>query len=205
MKALTCSLFVLATLPLFAEIRTFTDKEGRKLEAELVKVEDDHISVKRKDGMLFDIPFDKLSEADIEFSKTWTAEKQVRELPAKILAFCAENAGKQVGDGESRTLVEEALKSAGSKRPPNEPDAWGAIIKHESAPIFPGDVLVFKDATFSNGTETGPQHTAVVVKTGENKKLTVAEQNWVGNKTVREREIDLSEMTSGTLTVYRPK
>lgn len=54
--------------------RTWTDKSGRSLEAEIVAVDETQVTV-NKGGKEFKLPLDKLSEEDQEFARDWL-EKQ---------------------------------------------------------------------------------------------------------------------------------
>jgi hypothetical protein len=64
--------FVLTLTPAFA--RTFTDNAGRKVEAELVAVENDTIRIRRADGQVFTLPLATLSAADQAFATQWKAK-----------------------------------------------------------------------------------------------------------------------------------
>ena len=62
--------------------RTFTDRTGRKLEAEIVAKQGDQIRVRRADGQEFTLAAASLSPADQEYVKTW--------LPATAPASAAD-------------------------------------------------------------------------------------------------------------------
>ena len=64
--------FALTLTPAFA--RTFTDNAGRKVEAELVAVENDTIRIRRADGQVFTLPLATLSAADQAFAAQWKAK-----------------------------------------------------------------------------------------------------------------------------------
>ncbi|QQL45304.1 SHD1 domain-containing protein [Sulfuriroseicoccus oceanibius] len=57
----------------WAEARTWTDVQGRKLEAELLEVTGEGVVLKLQNGRQANVPFAKLSEADQEFAKSWEA------------------------------------------------------------------------------------------------------------------------------------
>ena len=65
--------------PLRAEYRTWTNTEGVKIEAELVKAEGGNVTMRLRNGSLSTFPQSKLSEADIEFIKT---AQSASEFPA---------------------------------------------------------------------------------------------------------------------------
>jgi hypothetical protein len=57
-----------------ASARTFTDNSGRKVEAEIVAVENDNIRIRRADGQIFTLPLATLSAADQTFVQQWQAK-----------------------------------------------------------------------------------------------------------------------------------
>lgn len=81
---------------------------------------------------------------------------------------------------------------------------WGRKVEYKRELLKPGDVVEFERASFSDGTMTGSAHTAVVVGSGDFRGVRIAEQNW-GQKTVRIRELDLSSLRRGKVSVYRPE
>src|SRR3954469_23416176 len=61
------------------------------------------------------------------------AEAKDAGLGAKVVAFCEEHKGEQIGNGECATLAAQALKAAGAKRrgkdDPNGGDyTWGELV-----------------------------------------------------------------------------
>ncbi|MEO8615856.1 MAG: thioredoxin family protein, partial [Luteolibacter sp.] len=56
-----------------AEFRSWTNSEGVKIDAELVKSEGDNVTLRLRSGKLATVPQAKLSEADREFVKTSNA------------------------------------------------------------------------------------------------------------------------------------
>lgn len=202
------------------DIGVFTDTQGRKITAELQMVQDGNITLKRSDGKVFTIPLEKLCEEDQAFVLDWEknhasemeehaakveAERVAAEARLKIAAFCKNNMGKQVGNGECWTLADEAFKASGAERPAGQSRVWGRLVDFEKEPIEPGDVVEFLAAQISGYGTTGPNHTAVVVKGGRRGQCTVAEQNWGGVKKVRETSLDLRGLVSGQVMVYRPE
>ena len=123
--------------------------------------------------------------------------------PQRIAAYCVASNGKKVGNGECWTLADEAFRAAGAKRPGSDLRVWGRRVDPAKEGLRPGDVIEFQSAWFSDGVMTGSNHTAVVVNGGSHDKFTIAEQNW-GRKTVRLREMDLTRLTAGKVSVYRP-
>jgi uncharacterized protein (DUF2147 family) len=212
---LACLAFIASS---HAEMRQFTDVDGRTLQAEIVSVEESTVKVKLRSGKTADIDLARLSEADRSFVGTWrenqekavqemtdkeAQRKKAEEIPIQLVAFCKDNLGKQVGNGECWTLADQAFRACGIKRPTNDLRVWGRKIDFEKEKLQEGDIVEYRTAKFSNGTWTGPEHTSVIVKASR-KTIVVAQQNWGGKKTVSEMEFDPSTLVSGELTFYRP-
>ncbi|MEO5917819.1 MAG: hypothetical protein ABIS50_26540 [Luteolibacter sp.] len=134
---------------------------------------------------------------------TVTAPRSGNPAP-RVAAYCQKQSGKKVGNGDCWTLADEAFKSAGATRPGSDMRVWGREVNPAKEALKPGDVIEFRNAWFSDGTITGSAHTAVVVTGGSREKFSIAEQNW-GKKNVRIREMDLTKLVSGSVTVYRPQ
>lgn len=202
-----------------AEERVFTDVSGRKLPAELIQAGETSIKVKLKNGSVATIEISRLSDDDQEYIKEWQAEngrkaeeanadaaakQRAAEIPVKMAAYCKQQLGKKVGNGECWTLADEAFKACGLKRPGKDLRVWGRLLDLKKEKMQAGDIVEYRSAKFSNGSTTGPEHTAVVVKGGK-RKATIAEQNWGGNKTVRETEFHADMLVDGEIMVYRPE
>lgn len=59
-----------------AELRSWTNAEGKTIEADLVSLEGEDITLKMENGRTYTFPLESLSAADQEFAKAWQAEKQ---------------------------------------------------------------------------------------------------------------------------------
>lgn len=212
-------LIALPGLPARAEPHQFTDLDGRTMSAEIISAQGTTVQVKLKSGKPAKIELARLSESDQAFVKEWLSRKdqtvkdaaadaaaaqRAVEIPVKMAAYCKQQLGKQVGNGECWTLADEAFKACGLKRPGDDMRVWGRLLDLKKEKMLAGDIVEYRSAKFSNGDSTGPEHTSVVVKGGK-RKATVAEQNWGGNKTVRETQFDSSLLTSGQIMVYRPE
>ncbi len=151
------------------------------------------------------------------------------ELNKKIVAFCAEHKGQQVGGGECSHLAEEALRvSGGQRRGPDAPNpgdyTWGkevccvervgkkVNITGQIKSVQPGDIIQMRDAKWWS-TDPGGQrlykiaahHTAVVAAVESNgKAIKVYEQNSNGRRTVGTGRIALSGLKEGWIRIYRP-
>lgn len=69
------SVFVLATIILATSLgtgftRTWTDRKGRQIEAELVSFNNGIVTIKRSDGRVFELALEQLSDADRAFVKS---------------------------------------------------------------------------------------------------------------------------------------
>jgi hypothetical protein len=74
-------LFVLLANPVLMA-RSWTDKDGRVIEAEIVSADVDKVIV-NKGGKEFKLPLDRLSEGDQEFVKNWLEEQGDEEAEEK--------------------------------------------------------------------------------------------------------------------------
>ena len=220
LPACLCLAIVALAPAVFAEeFRQFTDVVGRTVHAQITAADATTVKVKLMNGRTADIPVERLSDGDKVFVTTWienraknkelvaaeeAAKKRAAEIPVKIVAFCKQNLGKQVGNGECWTLANEAFKANGLKRPGKDLRIWGRQIDHKTEKLQPGDIAEYRSAKFSNGSWTGPEHTAVVVEV-KRKTVVIAQCNWAGNKNVTEMEFDPASLVSGELMFYRPE
>jgi hypothetical protein len=154
------------------------------------------------------------------------------ELGTRVKKFAQDRLGRKVGDGECATLAVEALRAADARTTfdygvsgPDGDYRWGKLLaRFDDAQ--PGDVIQYRDvkivSTTTNRTRDGVtwtetrtqtmgHHTAIVSANLGGGKLRVLEQN-VGpldkgdaaRKVVQENELNLSDMTSGKVWIYRP-
>ena len=75
-------LLAISLAPVRAEYRTFTNTEGRTVDAELIKADPTQAWLRLKGGRVVPIARDTLSEADQTFITTWIADK-VPDLKVK--------------------------------------------------------------------------------------------------------------------------
>ncbi len=85
---------ILLSVPLPLEARTFTDNEGRELEAELLAVEGETVRIRRggRSSDEFELPLAKFSEEDQAFIRRWATERHAAlakhaPKPGEILSF----------------------------------------------------------------------------------------------------------------------
>lgn len=72
--------------------RTFTDNQGRSIEADLISVSENSVKVRRADGNEFDLRLEVLSEADRKFIEQWETERREKlaagaPKPGETLTF----------------------------------------------------------------------------------------------------------------------
>lgn len=73
--SLALGLILLALQPARAQMRTFTDTEGRTVVAELIEADRESIRFRRDDGIVFDLARDRLSESDQQFIDDWIQQR----------------------------------------------------------------------------------------------------------------------------------
>jgi len=56
-------------------MRTFTDREGKTIAAELIEADADSVRIRRDDGVIFDLPRERLSDPDQKFIDQWLRER----------------------------------------------------------------------------------------------------------------------------------
>src|SRR5262249_26768610 len=122
------------------------------------------------------------------------------EINSKIVQYCKDQVGKQVGKGECADVAVEALKLAGAKPQtafadsPNEGDyVWGELVylygkkpgakderEGQLKDVQPGDIIQLRDAMFAGKAPNGgtysqqsPHHTSVVAEVKDKTKQVV--------------------------------
>lgn len=154
------------------------------------------------------------------------------EINSKIVQFCKDNLGKQVGRGECSDVAVQALKDAGAKPQtafkdsPNQDDyVWGELVylygKNPGAKddregmlkdVQPGDIIQLRDAMFAgkaaNGgmyTQQSPHHTSIVAEVKDKtKQVVVYEQNSNNVRIVMKNTYRLNDLRQGWIRIYRP-
>ena len=147
----------------------------------------------------------------------------------KMVDYLNSQIGRRVGGGECAHIASEALRVSGGRfvnLPKHNPGAgdyvWGSLANvvsikngkvndsNPSVKVKPGDIIQYRDVTFSTGSRA-THHTSVVATVDKNGKPTsVFEQN-ISSSSVRgserfvqKRSIDLSKLTGGSLRIYQP-
>jgi hypothetical protein len=209
-------------LPVAAgEPRVFHDLNDREISAEVTRVKDGMATLRRADGRVFQVAFDKLSEGDVAYLKQWAEDHPDLLDPTPgaetaaaadgplavnegIVAFVEANMGKKVGNGQCWTLANQAFISAETKRPAGKGlRVWGRLVDPKAEDVLPGDIVEYdrgKDAKF-------PVHTAVVYERVRKGQFVLAEQNWNGNLFVTTRKFEPEkavESKKEKVMIYRP-
>ncbi|MEM7012886.1 MAG: hypothetical protein AAF585_15530, partial [Verrucomicrobiota bacterium] len=81
MKNLTTTLILIVGFAAPSLAREFTDATGRKIEAELVSVKDDDVTINRA-GREFTLPIAKFSDADQTYIREWAKEQMAKPAAA---------------------------------------------------------------------------------------------------------------------------
>jgi hypothetical protein len=146
----------------------------------------------------------------------------------KVVAFCQEHKGEQVGDGECASLATEALRAAGARgrgadRPEKGDYTWGAQVffieggesgqkaEGKSAEIRAGDIIQLRDVKFKGKRPGGTysmtfeHHTAIVAGVEDGgRTVHIFHQNFGGKKVVMNATYKLGDLKEGWLRFYRP-
>ena len=167
----------------------------------------------------------KLVEAKVPVAGAADKDDPSAELRAKVVKFCKDRVGQQVGDGECGTLAQEALKEAGAKavnefaENPGPGDyTWGELVfvlevkdgKRKRDPADgkarPGDVVQYRDVTLRSGRGIYllSHHTAIVAEVKSGGEMVIFEQNMQGKKEVTKGTLRPNELAGGWIRVYRP-
>jgi hypothetical protein len=133
-------------------------------------------------------------------------------LNSKVLQYARSQMGRQVGNGECWTLVDQALRVAGAHRPGTAgygSYVFGKRISRRS--LQPGDVIQFENVHVEHHDPNGswssndfPHHTAIVAAV-RGSRVTLLHQNVNGNRTVRMTTLNLADVQRGTMTYFRPQ
>jgi len=152
-----------------------------------------------------------------------------QSLGDKLVVYCQEHKGEQVGDGECASLANHALRAAGAKgRGPDRPEkgdyTWGNQVFYveaqgETAPkiegkrfdIKPGDIIQLRDVKFAGRRPGGTysmtfaHHTAIVAGVEDGgQTIHIFHQNFGGKKIVMTATYKMADLKEGWLRFYRP-
>jgi hypothetical protein len=152
---------------------------------------------------------------------TAVAPHPLSSIGDQVVSYVQAHLGQRVGGGECAHLAVEALRASGAKfawpTSATTDYAWGtklttiwgkasgAVYGVPSARFQPGDVIQFTNARFRDGTWAS-HHTAIVAAVDSNGHVTaIYQQNFNGNRAVTKNGLDLSQLASGYVKVYRPQ
>jgi hypothetical protein len=124
-------------------------------------------------------------------------------LNAKVLEFAGKNIGKQVGTGQGRDLVVQALAYAGAEPPQGQ--VFGETENLGDA--LPGDILQFDSAHFVGlgyWMILGAPNQAAIVQSVNGSTFTILIQDVNGVLRVQTSFINIADLVGGSVTAYRP-
>jgi len=139
----------------------------------------------------------------------------------RMVSYLESHLGQRVGGGECAHLAVEALRASGGKfnrlTSTTLDYNWGTLLTRvtgyanravysvPTAKFLPGDVIQYTNARFRDGT-WATHHTAIVASVDGNGRVTaVYQQNFNGVRAVTLQSLDLSQLVSGYVKVYRPQ
>lgn len=134
-----------------------------------------------------------------------SAQTDAPALNGKIIEYVDKVIGKKVDRGECWDIVNEALNQSGAEW--ESPEDFGKKIRPGKDTIYPGDIIAFKNASWSVGDSkwhTGPQHYAIVYEVIDDKTFKIAHQNINKKKKVIVTELSLVNI-KGKIQFYRPQ
>src|SRR5262249_19147986 len=130
-------------------------------------------------------------------------------LRRAVLSYAQGKLGKQDGNGECWTLVDDALRSAGAGTSGDGKYDFGNTVSLSA--LQPGDLLQFEGVKFEHHNADGswysssyPHHSAIV-ESVQGRTITLLNQNVNGNRTVQRSIINLDDQKGGTITAFEPK
>lgn len=133
---------------------------------------------------------------------------QIQELPItnkNIVEFCKQHLKKRVGSGQCWDLAEAALNFANADW--SAPYNFGDEIERKKTPLLAGDIIQFEKVQLeSEGNFVAfPLHTAIVYKVLDKDRIIIVHQNFNGVKKLGTFELNLQDLTKGTIQFFRPK
>lgn len=131
-------------------------------------------------------------------------------LNAQIIQFVNNNIGKQVGRGECWDLAAQALEFGKAQHP--DTYIFGDELSTRET-IYAGDIIQFENCRIETEGKDGQfviisleHHTAIIYDILGNGKYVIADQNNdFSGKKVGISTIDLSNVSSGSFKIFRPK
>jgi hypothetical protein len=135
--------------------------------------------------------------------------QDIPTMNMQIVKYVESVMGTQVDRGECWDIAYQALTLTNAKW--DGMYKYGKAIDYKKEPVYPGDIIHFKGVVvkqtvgFTTTTETMEEHTAIILKVYDKGVFELAHQNtsFSGRK-VGTSPIDLSGVTKGKVTIYRP-
>ena len=131
-------------------------------------------------------------------------------LNRSIVNFGVKNLNRTVNNGNCWVLPRDALVASGGKFPGPRGNYKTTIFGRQIYPnqLIPGDIIFFQYARFSRYGKiyysTGQFHYAIVERV-YGSSISLLHQNFSGRRYVMRAYIDLREMRSGSIVIYRPQ
>ena len=130
-------------------------------------------------------------------------------MRSAVIRYAQGKLGKQDGNGECWTLVDNALRAAGADTSRDSKYDFGNRVSLRA--LRRGDLLQFEGVTFEHHNANGswysnsyPHHSAIV-ESIKGRTITILNQNVNGNRTVQRSTINLDDQKGGTITAFEPK
>ena len=102
------ALVVFGMIPSDLLARTFTDEQGRKILANIVKVLEDKVELKmEKNGKTYQVPLTRLSQADRDFIKEWQDAQEKEKAATDPVEDKEPKVNKVVRQGSSSSMMAE--------------------------------------------------------------------------------------------------
>jgi hypothetical protein len=134
---------------------------------------------------------------------------QAQEIPEqnqKIIKYVDGVKNQKIDRGECWDLLNFALNKTGATW--NSPDEFGTVVKPKKEKLYPGDMISFSKVRLDNpdkSWQTFYHHYAIVYEVKEDGVIVIAHQNYNDVRKVMFTDINISNVTKGTLTFFRPQ
>lgn len=155
----------------------------------------------------------------------FTAIANAQSIGDNVVSYLTSAAGSRVGGGSSHHMASEALRIAGGEFVPADLGAdwpttgdrvWGTVVTviscingtwADSAPgkaCQPGDIIQLSWAAIGNTTYPTRFTMVVAAVNQAGRPTSVFQQNVQGNRTIQQSNIDVTDLSSGWMRIYRP-
>lgn len=139
------ALLLLSTTLDASSFRTFTDRDGNQMYAQLIALEGLIVHVRREDGRAFQIPLGKFSERDRNYIRSWHRGSPIEDSYVNTsISSSYDSYDRNYGSGQS-VSVDSNIRAAFSTRE-DEPDIPGLNKNWEYRIIEPRVTLENRDS-----------------------------------------------------------